>query len=65
MIGASPKVLGSAGEGRDKISVGLWTFDPLDRKKVLLRAGISSTLSEHWYARAFGTKPANQFDEVA
>ena len=65
MIGASPKVLGSAGEGRDKISVGLWTFDPLDRKKVLLRAGISSALSEHWYARAFGTKPANQFDEVA
>ena len=59
MIGASPQVLGSTGEGRDKISVGLWTFDPIDRLKVLMRAGISSSLSEHWYARAFGEKPVN------
>ena len=34
MIGASPEVLGSKGEGRDKISVGLWQFTP-DRAKVL------------------------------
>ncbi|MDA9208189.1 autoinducer synthase [Octadecabacter sp.] len=57
MIGASPQVLGSTGEGCDKISVGLWTFSPLDRLKVLMRAGISSSLSEHWYARAFCEKP--------
>lgn len=60
MIGASPTVLGSAGEGRDKISVGLWDYDPTDRAKVLHRAGLSSALSEHWYARAFGVKPAKQ-----
>ena len=57
MIGSSPEVLGSAGEGREKISVGLWSYDPLDRAKVLERAGLSSALSEHWYARAFGEKP--------
>ncbi|SLN26219.1 acyl-homoserine-lactone synthase [Pseudooctadecabacter jejudonensis] len=57
MIGASPDVLGSTGEGRAKISVGLWTFDPIDRMRVLLRAGVSSTVSEHWYARAFGSRP--------
>ncbi|WP_341366998.1 acyl-homoserine-lactone synthase [Yoonia sp. BS5-3] len=54
MIGASPEVLGSAGEGRDKISVGLWPFRPEDRIKVLKRAGLSSEISEHWFARSFG-----------
>jgi len=58
MIGSSPDVLGSSGQGRDKISVGLWDYDPADRAKVLQRAGISSALSEHWYARAFGEKPS-------
>jgi len=65
MIGASPKVLGSTGEGRNKISVGLWTFDPVDRMKVLMRAGISSALSEHWYARAFGAKPTKLMPRAA
>ncbi len=57
MIGASPDVLGSVGTGLEKISIGLWTFDPVDRMKVLMRAGLSSDVSEHWYARAFGSKP--------
>ncbi len=54
MIGASPEVLGSAGEGRDKISVGLWPFRPQDRIQVLKRAGLSSEISEHWFSRSFG-----------
>ena len=49
--------MGSSGTGRDKISVGLWNYDPADRVKVLARAGLSSALSEHWYARSFGEKP--------
>lgn len=57
MIGACPHVLGSSGKGRDKISVGLWSYDPADRVKVLARAGVSSQLSEHWYARSLGEKP--------
>jgi len=58
MIGASPDVLGSSGTGRERISVGLWTYDPYDRMQVLARAGLSSALSEHWYARSFGEKPS-------
>ena len=54
MIGAAPEVLGSKGEGRDKISVGLWSFRPEDRIKVLRRAGLSSEISEAWFNRSFG-----------
>ena len=57
MIGSSPTVLGSSGAGRDKISVGLWEHAPAARARVLQRAGISSALSEHWFARAFGHSP--------
>lgn len=54
MIGSSPQVLGQAGTGRDQISVGLWAFRDADRVKVLRRAGVSSSLSEHWFRRSFG-----------
>ncbi|WP_377508662.1 acyl-homoserine-lactone synthase [Octadecabacter sp. R77987] len=57
MIGSSPTVLGSSGKGRDQISVGLWEYAPDARMRVLRRAGISSALSEHWFARAFGHPP--------
>jgi len=54
MIGASPQVLGSSGAGRDAISVGLWAYQARDRARVLRRAGVSSDVSEHWFARSFG-----------
>jgi len=53
-IGSSPEVLGSQGEGRDKISVGLWDFTESARRKVARRSGISPALSRHWFTRAFG-----------
>ena len=56
MIGAAPDVLGSSGNGRDKISVGLWAYRSRDRATVLRRAGVSSDLSEHWFERSFGHK---------
>ena len=64
MIGASPEVLGSSGQGRDKISVGLWSFRPEDRLKVLKRAGLSSEISEHWFERSFG-HPILQVQKIA
>ena len=64
-IGASPDVLGSSGTGRDKISVGLWNYDPTGRVQVLARAGLSSALSEHWYARSFGEKPSKLAQRAA
>ena len=54
MIGASPEILGSEGGGRHKISVGLWPYRAQDRLRVLRRAGVSSEISEAWFARSFG-----------
>jgi acyl homoserine lactone synthase len=65
MIGSSPEVLGSSGSGRDQISVGLWEYDPMDRVKVLKRAGLSSEISELWFERSFGHSLHQQVAEVA
>ncbi|MDE4132868.1 acyl-homoserine-lactone synthase [Phaeobacter sp. QD34_3] len=53
-IGSSPEVLGSEGEGRDQISVGLWEFTPESYEVVAKRAGIAPELSRLWFDRAFG-----------
>lgn len=58
MIGASPDVLGSTGEGRDKISVGLWEFSPESQARVAESAGISPLQSRHWFDQAFGAEIA-------
>lgn len=54
MIGTAPEVIGCEGQGRDKISVGLWSYRAEDRLRVLKRAGVSSEISEAWFARSFG-----------
>ena len=53
-IGASPTILGHEGEGRDRISVGLWGFSDLARFRVAARAGLSLEISSLWFLRAFG-----------
>ncbi|MEO9514234.1 MAG: acyl-homoserine-lactone synthase [Paracoccaceae bacterium] len=60
MIGSSPDVLGASGEGRDKISVGLWHFEPEAQARVARRAGVSVSLSRLWFDRAFGEHSASQ-----
>mmetsp|Transcript_24008 Transcript_24008/g.44068 ORF Transcript_24008/g.44068 Transcript_24008/m.44068 type:complete len:212 (-) Transcript_24008:787-1422(-) len=65
MIGASPDVLGSAGEGRDKISIGLWHFAESDAAQVAARAGVSQHLSRQWFDRAFGTSNRLAFARTA
>lgn len=57
MIGSSPEILGSQGEGRDRVSVGLWEFTPDARDKVARRAGLSPEISRLWFERAFGPIP--------
>ncbi len=54
LIGSSPEVLGSEGEGRDRISVGLWEFSAEAKALIAKRAGISPELSRLWFDRAFG-----------
>lgn len=53
-IGSSPDILGSEGQGRDKISVGLWEFSAEAKARVAQRAGLSPSLSRLWFDRAFG-----------
>ncbi|MFK7744927.1 MAG: acyl-homoserine-lactone synthase [Roseobacter sp.] len=55
IIGSSPEVLGSEGEGREKISVGLWEFTQQAQAKVAARAGITLEQSRHWFEMAFGS----------
>ncbi|SIS83305.1 acyl homoserine lactone synthase [Roseivivax lentus] len=53
-IGAAPEVLGSEGEGRARISVGLWSFSPEARARVAASAGIDPVQSRAWFEAAFG-----------
>ncbi len=53
-IGSSPEVLGSMGEGRGRISVGLWEFTPEAQAKVAASAGISPEMSARWFRMSFG-----------
>jgi acyl homoserine lactone synthase len=64
-IGSSPEILGSEGEGRDRISVGLWEFTEEARNKVASRAGISLDLSRLWFTRAFGSSGHHRFAQTA
>jgi acyl homoserine lactone synthase len=54
MIGAAPTVLGSEGQGRDRISVGLWAWDEKQHRRVTERAGLSPDQTRAWFDRAFG-----------
>ncbi|MEL6621104.1 MAG: acyl-homoserine-lactone synthase [Pseudomonadota bacterium] len=65
MIGSSPELLGSTGAGRDKISVGLWHFDPVAAQRVADRAGVSLTLSQRWFTQSFGTETRLPFAKSA
>ena len=54
MIGAAPEVIGSAGTGRDKISVGLWGYDEGAQSRVARQAGIDPAQSQFWFEQAMG-----------
>ena len=64
-IGASPTVLGTSGEGRDAISVGLWEFNPEAKARVARQAGLSPELSAMWFDQAFGDPKPDSFALMA
>ncbi len=53
LIGATPEVIGLRGQGRNRISVGLWHFTAEARHKVAQRAGVSDALSGQWFRQSF------------
>ncbi len=52
-IGFSPDVIGTEGEGRDAIAVGIWTFTDAARRAIATRSGIPVALAERWFDDAF------------
>ncbi|MFK7752274.1 MAG: acyl-homoserine-lactone synthase [Sedimentitalea sp.] len=64
-IGSCPEILGSEGDGRDRISVGLWEFDDAAKARVAKRANVSPELSRLWFDRAFGQATVQEFAMTA
>ena len=64
-IGASPEVLGSQGEGRERISVGLWEFSAQAQARVAASAGIAPEQSRGWFEAAFGAPVTAQVSVAA
>ena len=64
MIGASPDVLGSQGEGRDRIAVGLWAFSDAAQARVAKRAGITPQQSRQWFEMSFGEKRQEEWAQT-
>lgn len=65
-IGSSPDIMGSEGEGRDRISLGLWEFTDAAREKVAKRAGISAQQSDEWFRQSFGPNaPGHPYRQMA
>lgn len=52
-LGFQPDVLGTAGEGRDAISVGLWTFTEAARELIAARAGFDLETAAGWFDASF------------
>lgn len=57
-IGATPEVLGTQGDGRAQISVGLWNFSEQAHALVCSRAGVSPEQSRFWFDQSIGRQPA-------
>ena len=57
-LGWEPVIMGTRGEGRDAISVGLWPMDEDLRIRLSQKSGFSPEISEHWYRRSFGAAKA-------
>jgi acyl homoserine lactone synthase len=52
-IGHSPDVIGTSGEGRSAVSVGIWTVSEEARRVVSLRSGIPTALMAEWFEASF------------
>ena len=53
-LGFSPEVVGTMGQGRDRICLGLWDYSLEAYQRVALRAGLTTELSTLWFDLSFG-----------
>lgn len=56
LLGWEPSVLGTAGQGAQAVSLGLWEFSEHIRRKMATKAGISADVSQLWFDRAFNPR---------
>jgi len=63
-IGSGPEILGQTGQGRDRISVGIWRFSGDARQRVARRSGMSVNLAEHWFKCRFNLPAVNPFSNA-
>lgn len=63
-IGANPQILANTGVGRERISVGVWSFTDYARARVAGRAGLSQNAIHHWFKIRFGDRPTSPFLHV-
>ena len=54
LIGATPEILAEQGSGKTYISLGLWSFSPLQCQAVARSAKVLPEHSSHWFDLAFG-----------
>jgi acyl homoserine lactone synthase len=58
-FGHSPDVIGTAGEGRDRISVCVWDITTEARASICRKSGIPERMIEAWYEASFCQARAN------
>jgi len=54
LMGLVPDVIGTAGEGRERIGVGLWEMDARAWGPTLARVGVTRETSQDWFRQSFG-----------
>lgn len=52
LMGLEPEVIGTGGEGKDRIGVGLWSMDEAAFAPTLKRVGVSRQTSKDWLHRS-------------
>ncbi len=62
MMGLEPEVIGTAGEGRDEIGVGLWSMDDSAFEPTLKRVGVTRDMSRGWLRYSLSGKPTENLE---
>lgn len=57
-LGWGPTVLGEKGQGRDKVSLGVWQFSAEIHRNLLQKSGISKAQSRRWLRCSLEEQPA-------
>ena len=57
LYGVQPAVKGAAGEGKDRIAVGLWEMQADAWPKTLARVGVDKATSDAWWEESFSNFP--------